>query len=81
MAGDPDGLFYAGMCFETGMELARSAESAIHYYYRLQSWDIQVQAKRWTLTDANVLGKRSGRRINSNGGEADLDELICSVLL
>ncbi|MCY4233563.1 MAG: hypothetical protein OXE59_07480 [Bacteroidetes bacterium] len=32
MTGDPDGLFYAGMCFETGMGLARSAKAALSHY-------------------------------------------------
>ncbi|MCY4232259.1 MAG: hypothetical protein OXE59_00725 [Bacteroidetes bacterium] len=32
LAGDPDGLFYTGMCFETGMGLARSAEAALGHY-------------------------------------------------
>jgi len=32
MVGDPDELFYVGICFEPGMGLLRSAESAFHYY-------------------------------------------------
>ncbi|MCY4232257.1 MAG: hypothetical protein OXE59_00715 [Bacteroidetes bacterium] len=32
LAGDPDGLFYAGMSFETGMGLARSADAALSHY-------------------------------------------------
>ena len=32
MVGDPDELFYVGICFETEMGLARSAQSTFHYY-------------------------------------------------
>ncbi|MCY4171634.1 MAG: hypothetical protein OXF08_08570 [Bacteroidetes bacterium] len=32
MAGDPNGLFYLGMCFETGMGLARSGEAKLGHY-------------------------------------------------
>ncbi|MCY4232613.1 MAG: hypothetical protein OXE59_02565 [Bacteroidetes bacterium] len=62
------------MCFETGIELLRSGESAIHYYEKALKLGYPDAIEAVDCCRSNWVEKRSGRGIAICSGESLVDE-------